>query len=492
MAKQRNPKGALFRALQQSKRPVFLLDARNQLLFGNPIFWNWIELTPEEGLGQPVQFGISGDDFTALSPCALKLNAIAPPPAKSTRPETYLVQKLAVESNATNTDSRAGTKPRFYQCRVCPLGDTVEEVGRLVVVERELDSTEKEVSHLNEVDRDCEVESQSQVELHHEIQQQLNRFRAGFSLQHFVGPSAKTQRLRAQIELASSQLCQVLVTGPNGSGKEHLVRTIHHRRNSTKLNPLAALECTLLDVELLQATIGDLQRELAKTKGSHIHLLLINVEKLIPQAQQYVLEQLKLRSTGNDANRFVLSATTSSSLAALRQNGAVLDELLERLGTIVIEVPPLRERIEDLPHLAQAFLERYASGASLAKRGFTTEAIERLASYHWPGNLDELREFVIEAAKSGSETLIAGKDLPTRVSYSEQAAQGIQLYLEPLNMDDLLKRVELELVQRALKQTRGNKTKAAQLLGMTRMRFHNRCDELGIVANDQESVDGNA
>lgn len=486
MAKQRNPKGALFRALQQSKRPVFLLDARNQLRFGNPIFWNWIELTPEEGLGQPVQFGISGDDFAALSPCALKLNAIAPPPAKSTRPETYLVQKLAVEANATNIESAAGAKPRFYQCRVCPLGDKVEEVGRLVIVERELDSSD------NEVSRAIEVESQRQVELHHEIQQQLNRFRAGFSLQHLVGQSAKSQRLRTQIELASSQLCQILVTGPNGSGKEHLVRTIHHRRNSTKLNPLAALECTLLDVELLQATIGDLQRELAKTKGSHIHLLLINIEKLIPQAQQYVLEQLKSRSTGNDANRLVLSATTSSSLAALRQNGAVLDELLERLGTLVIEVPPLRERIEDLPHLAQSFLERYASGASLAKRGFTTEAIERLASYHWPGNLDELREFVIEAAKSGSETLIAGKDLPSRVSYSEQAAQGIQLHLEPINMDDLLKRVELELVQRALKQTRGNKTKAAQLLGMTRMRFHNRCDELGIVANDQESVDGNA
>jgi DNA-binding NtrC family response regulator len=155
-------------------------------------------------------------------------------------------------------------------------------------------------------------------------------------------------------------------------------------------------------------------------------------------------------------------------------------DLAALLSTVVIELPPLAERRGDLPALAQLLLEEVNARGAKQVAGFSPEALDRLDGYSWPGNADELAQFVAEAHARAESARIEVRDLPERIHLAAYAATHPRRPEETIVLDDLLAEIERELIHRALAQAKGNKTKAARLLGMSRPRLYRRLVQLGL------------
>ena len=166
-------------------------------------------------------------------------------------------------------------------------------------------------------------------------------------------------------------------------------------------------------------------------------------------------------------------------------------ELGYQIGTLQIRIPPLTERRDDIPLLAQWFLEQQnarttdsnkgsVSQAVAQRTGFSADALDLLTQYYWPGNLDELASVTADAHANAVGTLVRAADLPARLG---QAADALAMpqQEEKIDLGEFLQSVELELIQRALKAAKGNKAHAARLLGMTRPRLYRRLEQLGLI-----------
>jgi DNA-binding NtrC family response regulator len=140
----------------------------------------------------------------------------------------------------------------------------------------------------------------------------------------------------------------------------------------------------------------------------------------------------------------------------------------------------LAERRADIPLLAQAFVEERNARGPKQRSGFSPAALDRLDSYHWPGNLDELAEVVREAHERSAGPEILPDDLPKRIELALDAAARPRRREERIVVDEFLAQIERELIERALAQSKGNKAKAARLLGVTRPRLYRRMVQLGL------------
>jgi DNA-binding NtrC family response regulator len=175
-----------------------------------------------------------------------------------------------------------------------------------------------------------------------------------------------------------------------------------------------------------------------------------------------------------------LIATATRSPSKLTAKGEFPRELACALGTIEIELPPLTERLEDLPSLAQLLVEEANSIGDKQISSITSEALDLLAAHTWPGNLDELAAVVTEAHARATGTQITLRDLPQRIHWTQEATRGKHVE-DAIHLEEFLARAERELIERALARAKGNKTRAAKLLGMTRPRFYRRLVQLKLI-----------
>jgi DNA-binding NtrC family response regulator len=156
--------------------------------------------------------------------------------------------------------------------------------------------------------------------------------------------------------------------------------------------------------------------------------------------------------------------------------------LADAISTITIRIPSLAERVEDLPMLAQFFLESCNRGSEKQIGSVRREALDLLALYCWPGELDELRSVITAAYRACVSHEISPSDLPPVIHHASRAASHPPRRAERIVLDELLVTIEKEAIVRAMAQSRGNKTEAAELLGMTRPRLYRRLIQLGLVA----------
>jgi DNA-binding NtrC family response regulator len=189
-----------------------------------------------------------------------------------------------------------------------------------------------------------------------------------------------------------------------------------------------------------------------------------------------------------------LIASTTLDPRAARASEQAQSDLYYLLTSLVIEVDPLRSRLDELPVLAQHFLERANGRGRRQRSGFSPEALRVLLGYDWPGNLRELARVVDEAQALGHADLIAAEDLPATIRgslASSYAPPPMPSTVTPL--DEILTQVERRLIENALAKARRNKSKAAELLGISRPRLYRRIKELGLPeepdANDEIPVD---
>ena len=303
--------------------------------------------------------------------------------------------------------------------------------------------------------------------------------------EELVGTSAGMARVRSLVEQVAPTSASVIILGESGTGKEMVARSIH-RRSRRSQQPYVAINCaavpeTLIESELFGhergAFTGAEQRrpgcfELAN--GGTLLLDEIGEMKVEVQAKLLrVLEENKFRRLGGTteiaANARVIAAS-NRDLDAARHEGRFREDLYYRLNVFTIRLPPLRERLEDLPLLLDFFLRDLAAPATKVT-GIHPDCMEVLKSYRWPGNVRQLRNVVERAVIVTPGPLISVADLPPEVTRPAGSGPAFEVSLGS-SLDD----VERLLIERTLEFARGNKARAAEILGVSLKTLYNRLE----------------
>ena len=463
MARQRTGAREFARLLSVARQPIYVLDDEQTLVFCNRACLDWVACEPEELLGRRCAYHsspeVTGGDAVAAGLC--------PPPAA-----------LAGRSMTGTVSYQAGDK-RIHRRRAhfSPLGYRPEEsVGILVVVATE-DLPDVLPPEPNAADDSLDDSAHLHVRVRRFRAQAASRYR----VERLVGESPAMHLARAQIELAVDSHASVLVFGPPGSGRQHVAAAIHYGRAAAAGGSLIPLDCSVLGTDLIHSTVTALEAKRPLGEQTPQSTLLLNeVDVLPPEAQA---ELARVFSRKSFPVRLV--ATARGPLRLLARQGAFHKHLAAGLSTIEIALPPLVERREDLPLLAQLFLEDLNSRSEKQLGGFSSEALDRLDAYDWPGNVDELIQMVSQAHAVAEGTEIVPGDLPTRLHLAADATAHPRRRETTIVLDTFLATIEKELIQRALAKAKGNKARAARLLGMTRPRLYRRLVQLGLAEGDE-------
>ena len=363
------------------------------------------------------------------------------------------------------------------RARFIPLVAPGEELatGLLVLVEPQDLSADEPAVPPPEVPKESE-------ELHERIRQFRQQLAGRFREDWLLGTSTAIARAWAQASLAAASRVSVLLVGSPGCGKQHLASVIHYSRPPETTGTLIPLACDVLGEELILSTLSALaRRNVPSGAADRSTLLLADADQIPPESQALAAKWLASKTF---SARVI--ATAREPLVPLASQGKYDEELASLLSTLVIELPPLAQRREDLPLLAQEFVERLNARGGKQLAGFSSDAMDCLDAYGWPGNIDELFSVVEQSHERAEGPRITLRDLPAQLHLSTHAASHPRRQEETIVLDDFLGRVERELIGRALARSKGNKTKAARLLGMTRPRLYRRLVQLGLAAPEEE------
>jgi transcriptional regulator with GAF, ATPase, and Fis domain len=314
-----------------------------------------------------------------------------------------------------------------------------------------------------------------------------------------VGQSKQWKDVLAHAARVAHTETTVLLTGESGTGKEVVARFIHHASRRS-LGPFAAINCAALPDQLLESELFGHERGAftgaVSAKPGRIEqaaggvLFLDEVGEMAPTVQAKLLrvleerEFMRLGSTRVIRADIRVIAATNRDLHAAMQRGEFREDLYYRLGVFEITLPPLRERLEDVLELADAFLAEIGETVGRPAAGISHEAREHLLAYAWPGNVRELRNAIERAVILADGGVIRSEHLPVTaprpvVVKTDEAPAG------PLPAGGVnLEAIERSLVVRALTQARHNKTRAAKLLGLTRAQLYSRIEKYGLAESE--------
>jgi two-component system, NtrC family, response regulator PilR len=315
-----------------------------------------------------------------------------------------------------------------------------------------------------------------------------------------VGRSAKMLEVYRTIGTVAAGDSTVLVTGESGTGKELVARAIHEA-SGRKDTPFISINCgafpeTLLESELFGYMKGAFTGASASKKGlfeaaNGGSIFLDEVSEMTPAMQVKLLRVLQerlLRPLGGTVEVPVdvrVIAATNRDLAAAVAEGSFREDLYYRIAVITLDLPPLRERAEDIGLLARHFLRLYAGKAGKRVTAISREAMLCLETYRWPGNVRELENTIERAVALETTELIQAERLPEAVVRNLPAAVSRDAVALPEGQFDLerfLFNFERNLICQALEQAGGNQTLAAQRLRLTKPSLRHKIQSLGVDA----------
>ena len=322
-----------------------------------------------------------------------------------------------------------------------------------------------------------------------------------YRFEGIVGKSRPMAKLFQLLETVAPTNSTILVTGETGTGKEVVARAIHHN-SPRRMNRFVALNCSAIPETLLEAelfghvrgaftgAVGNRQGRLEQAhKGT---LFLDEVGTMSAGLQMKLLRVLQEREFERigDSNTTKVDvrviAATNSDLHRMVADGQFREDLFYRLNVIPVQLPPLRERKEDIPLLAQHFLQKFhTDAAQLLKAAgdgarpavarppttISQEAMRRLMAFQWPGNVRQLENAIERAlAFSAGRSQIELGDLPSEIQQAQEPSlsSAVTLPEDGIDLDGLVASIERELIQRSLERTGGNKGQAARLLNLKR------------------------
>lgn len=318
-----------------------------------------------------------------------------------------------------------------------------------------------------------------------------------------ISASPKMETVKKMILKVARSNSTVLVRGESGTGKELIARAVH---NQSPRSPemFQAVNCAAINENLLESELfghekGSFTGAHAEKKGlfeiaDRGTLFLDEIAELDVGIQAKLLRALqerKIRRVGGTHEISVdvrVIAATNRDLRAMVSDGRFRDDLYYRINVLSIDVPPLRERREDIPVLIDYFLKKHTKNTSRLVRGLTPETKKLMIDYSWPGNVRQLESAIERAILLSEGDLITLEDLPTEVRQEVgPSSEGpFKLPAEGINFEE----VERNLITQAMEQTDYNITKAAKLLGLTFRTLQYRLEKFGIKRPDDDGKDG--
>jgi len=312
-----------------------------------------------------------------------------------------------------------------------------------------------------------------------------------------ISASPKMETVKKMILKVARSNSTVLIRGESGTGKELIARAVHNQspRNDEMFQAVncAAINENLLESELFGHEKGSFTGAHAEKKGlfeiaDRGTLFLDEIAELDVGIQAKLLRALqerKIRRVGGTHEISVdvrVIAATNRDLRAMVSDGRFRDDLYYRINVLSIDVPPLRERREDIPVLIDYFLKKHTKNTSRLITGLTSETRKLMIEYSWPGNVRQLESAIERAILLAESDKITLEDLPTEVRQEVgPASEGaFKLPAEGINFED----VERHLITQAMEQTDYNITKAAKLLGLTFRTLQYRLEKFGIKRAD--------
>jgi DNA-binding NtrC family response regulator len=315
--------------------------------------------------------------------------------------------------------------------------------------------------------------------LHHQLDSK-------FGLENIIGQSPAMTEVFEIVQQVAPTHATVLVLGESGTGKELIAKAVHQLSPRAQ-QPFVTVHCAALAPTLLESELfghekgaftGAYERHLGRFEQAQGGTLFLDEIGEIDAATQVKLLRFlgertfeRVGSNQTLTADIRLVAATNKNLAALVKAGKFREDLSFRLRVVEIELPPLRERTGDLPLLAQTFLREFAKENGKAVNDFTADALEALMNFSWPGNVRELRTAIEHAVVFCRGERITRRDLPPSVR-----GGGTDPQLPP-GKDLTVKEAEKQLIVRALKEMAGNRTHAAEKIGMSRRTFHRKLHE---------------
>jgi two-component system, NtrC family, response regulator AtoC len=336
---------------------------------------------------------------------------------------------------------------------------------------------------------------QENLQLKQQVQQR-------FGLENLIGESSALHRILDTIQQVAPTRATVLIQGESGTGKELIARAIHNLSNRNKTR-FVALNCSAFSPQLIESELfghekgaftGASERRIGRIEQAAGGTLFLdeigeidgNVQvKLLRALDPGVFERVGGNQTIKTDIRLI--AATNRDLTLLVTEKKFREDLYYRLNVVQIRVPPLRERKEDIPLLANAFLREISQRDSKPYRSLSPEAMDALLRYDWPGNIRELKGAIDSGVTLATGNQITFQDLPLTVA---QVQFGTSAHLGENVGQMNLHNNEMRLIVRALEETRGNRTEAAKKLGISRRTLHRRLKELNLPEGDAEENEG--
>ncbi len=306
-----------------------------------------------------------------------------------------------------------------------------------------------------------------------------------------IGHNPRMQRVYQLIRTVAPATSTVLITGESGTGKERVAAAIHGQSPRSS-RPMVKVNCSAFAEGVLESELfgheqgaftGAVKARVGVFRKAHGGTLFLDEIGDLPLSTQVkllrVIQEKEVQPVGGDRTVPVdvrLIAATHRDLAADVKEGRFREDLYFRLNVIPVQIPALRERSDDIPHLAKYFLERFARQCSQQEvRGFSERALTLMERYSWPGNVRELENAVERAVVLASNEVIDTQDLPPELRGTASNADG-SFQLNTVKLSE----VEEIVVRRVLTRTSWNIKRSAEILGITRATLYSKIRKFGL------------
>ncbi len=307
-----------------------------------------------------------------------------------------------------------------------------------------------------------------------------------YRIDGLVGSSRIMRDLFQLLETVAATSSTVLITGETGTGKELAARAIHHN-SARRSNRFVALNCSAIPETLLEAELfghargaftGAVGTRQGRVEQAHKGTLFLDeVGTMSPSLQSKLLRVLQEREFERVGDSHTIKidvrvvAATHSDLAKMVAEGTFREDLFYRLNVLPVQLPPLRERRDDIPLLVQHFLQRLTQDTGRGAMTVSQEGMRRLMAYRWPGNVRQLENTVERAiAFTQGRSVVDVHDLPPEIQNQPVVVEGTEPWLpeDGLDFERYIEAIELSLIKRSLERTQGNKRQAARLMNLKR------------------------
>jgi DNA-binding NtrC family response regulator len=329
----------------------------------------------------------------------------------------------------------------------------------------------------------------------------LDQIQRHYGFENLIGTGPAMQRVFETIQKVAETDLTVLVRGESGTGKELVAQALHNR-SSRKNRPFVAVNCAAISAELVESELfghekgaftgADARREGRFEAADGGTIFLDEIGDMAPETQAKVLRVLQERSFERVGGTRPIKvdvrvvAATHRNLEEEVKSGEFREDLYYRLKVVAVELPPLRERPQDIPALTQRFLEQVTERLGRDKKQISEAALAHLARHTWPGNVRELQNVIEQAAVLASAPEIRVEDL--NLGAAAVANEPGPAEFSDLAFSDAKKRAverfEREFLLRALRDNDGNISRAAESVGMVRQSLQQKIRELGLRSED--------